>query len=179
MYITRKMWKEVWVGECARGIIKRLRRTLIFIILVNKCFVFFENEEQHRIWQSCQTSPLCDRTMCAAKTLDIWIELTVYLRRRYFYVHAYVFATLFRWVVALCPLPSCEVGVGTVALLEKYIHSFIGRGFQAIWYLRGGVGCLFVCFYIDVNEKLIHVSCKIQNTCRGWERITFSSCIVW
>lgn len=74
-------YKKDVKGEHARGIIRRLQRSQIFILLVNKCFVFFENDE-HKIWQSCQTFPFCDRTVCTSKILDIWIELTVYLRKK-------------------------------------------------------------------------------------------------
>lgn len=115
-------YKKDVKGEHARGIIRRLQRSQIFILLVNKCFVFFENDE-HKIWQSCQTFPFCDRTVCTSKILDIWIELTVYLRKKYLYVHPYLFTTLSRWVVALGPLLSYEVGAVTVALLENtFIH---------------------------------------------------------
>lgn len=82
---------------------------------------------------TCPTSPLPDTTLCTAGTLDIWTELTTYLRRRYFCLHAVLFTALFRLVVALCPLLRWEVGVGISALLKNtYIHEivrFIGRGF--------------------------------------------------
>lgn len=65
------------MGEHTRGIIRRLQRTRIFILLVNNVLYSLKTRNNTGFDNFVKPPHSVKRTVCTAKIFDTWIELTV------------------------------------------------------------------------------------------------------